>query len=557
LPLPSNLTCFFPPFRTWTSSSALLRPCFYLAVGNLDLTRFLSSVDPNQAQNRIPLQTELETLRNIRSEKWQLADITKRQLEQAKAAHERIQARHDNLLRELEAAQSELNVSHDYLMTLQQQVMVFQAEDDRLAGLLHPIRRCPEDVLRLIFECAVERPGAFKMATTLSHVCESWRAISLRTSSLWNNLIIHMEDDILDLELFMRRTKNRLKAAPVRLMEIASIREYPIEIFDAFMTALNLKEFSAIVTLNYFLDTTAALRLLPHLLSHFAFPPVDEIFIIVDAESQLLTTWDFTHLLGQLPSLKTVQLKGVGPITLGGTKTFGQIKDLYLEGASIPSLSHHLTRFLGLQLLTIRGKNFSMLPLVDDIVLPKLQELLIRNLTGFPWSRITAPRIWYVETDEVTGLDESIAFLCRHPSITSLHLDVWITETQFEVIAKSLVYLEHLSVEMSTARLYKPLNPDSPLMLLPKLKTLEIDDRQDFRLSLEDFESLVRSRLQLSHSQRRGDITIMESLKITVNTAEIDSLPWRKSSLLTRAQQDIEIWDHFKSMCTVELRWPN
>jgi hypothetical protein len=40
-----------------------------------------SSVDPNRVQNRVPLQTEPETLRNILSEK-QLADMTKRQLEQ-------------------------------------------------------------------------------------------------------------------------------------------------------------------------------------------------------------------------------------------------------------------------------------------------------------------------------------------------------------------------------------------------------------------------------------------------------------------------------------------
>jgi hypothetical protein len=66
--------------------------------------RFLSSLAPNRVQNRVPLQTELETLRYIRSEKRQLADMAKRQLEQAEAAHRRIQARHDNLLRELEVA---------------------------------------------------------------------------------------------------------------------------------------------------------------------------------------------------------------------------------------------------------------------------------------------------------------------------------------------------------------------------------------------------------------------------------------------------------------------
>jgi hypothetical protein len=128
----------------------------YPSVGNLGLIKVLPSVDPNQAQNRVPLQIELETLRNIRSEKRQLADMAKRQLEQAEAAHKRIQARHDNLLRELEVAQTELNMSHDYLISLQQQLTLFQAEDDRLAGLIQPIRRLTDDILSNVFKWVIE-----------------------------------------------------------------------------------------------------------------------------------------------------------------------------------------------------------------------------------------------------------------------------------------------------------------------------------------------------------------------------------------------------------------
>lgn len=44
-----------------------------------------------------------------------MTDITKRRFEAALEEHQSIQARHDQLFRDLEAVQSELNMSHNYL----------------------------------------------------------------------------------------------------------------------------------------------------------------------------------------------------------------------------------------------------------------------------------------------------------------------------------------------------------------------------------------------------------------------------------------------------------
>ena len=171
-----------------------------------DIIFAIHRVDPNRNQNRIPSQTELATLRSIRLHKCQLADTTKQQLEQAKEVHARIQTRHDSLLRELEAAQSELNISHNYLVTLEQQLKTLQEEDHNLAGLLHPIRQCPEDIIRLIFECAAygEESPLFAVATALSHVCRRWRAIALSISGLWSRIDMSMKPDLIDnLRSFM------------------------------------------------------------------------------------------------------------------------------------------------------------------------------------------------------------------------------------------------------------------------------------------------------------------------------------------------------------------
>jgi hypothetical protein len=119
-----------------------------------DIIYILGRIDPNRNQNRIPSQTELATLRSIHSHKRQFADTIKRELELAKEAHERIQSRHDSPVRKLEAAQSELNISHKYLVTLEQQLKTLQEEDHDLAGL-HPIRQCPEDVIRIFLNVMI------------------------------------------------------------------------------------------------------------------------------------------------------------------------------------------------------------------------------------------------------------------------------------------------------------------------------------------------------------------------------------------------------------------
>ena len=81
-----------------------------------------------------------------------------------------------------------------------------EQEDDRLAGLLHPIRQCPEDILKLIFECVAndEEDQPFVVATTLSHVCRRWRAIALSISGLWSRIDMSMKPDLIDnLRSFM------------------------------------------------------------------------------------------------------------------------------------------------------------------------------------------------------------------------------------------------------------------------------------------------------------------------------------------------------------------
>jgi hypothetical protein len=154
--------------------------------------KFLHSNDPNYGRNRIPSLKEVQTLRALHSQNLQLSDNVKAQLSVTREAQHKIQARYNKLLEELESVQSELNASQRYIALLERQESTLQEEIERISGLIHPIRRCPEDILKMIFELAVEEYSysQFQVALQLSHVCKSWRSITLQTRSLWSSLSI-------------------------------------------------------------------------------------------------------------------------------------------------------------------------------------------------------------------------------------------------------------------------------------------------------------------------------------------------------------------------------
>lgn len=99
---------------------------------------------------------------------------------------------------------------------------------DHLKGALHPVRRCPFEVLQMIFEWTVVFSGDygdfseeisndrwFEAATCLSHVCRRWRSIALDIPSLWSKLPeLTMYPIGTGDNLFWERTISRIKGYP-------------------------------------------------------------------------------------------------------------------------------------------------------------------------------------------------------------------------------------------------------------------------------------------------------------------------------------------------------
>jgi hypothetical protein len=95
-----------------------------------------------------------------------------------------------------------------------------QQELEQLKGLLHPIRRCPSDVLQYIFESAVsmDEDDSNQSAESISKVCRRWREAALRTPFLWSKICISVNSDPSRADLFYKQMLARARPLRARLI---------------------------------------------------------------------------------------------------------------------------------------------------------------------------------------------------------------------------------------------------------------------------------------------------------------------------------------------------
>jgi hypothetical protein len=433
---------------------------------------------------------------------------------------------------------------------------MFEEEDDRLAGLLHPIRRCPEDILRHIFEYVAhdEEDQLFKVATTLSHVCRRWRAITLSIHNLWTQIEVSMEtDDIEDLRSFMKRIKERVGTTPVNV----TIRDVISSLGSEadFMECMDLQYFTTIITLVYQLTSSLDVQELqgPPFFNQTA--NVKGFIIIVQDSAGLVTEWDLSRVLGPSPKLELIQLEELGIVTFEALTTLPSLRRLYIFNMKAFHLPPFLAQHSRLQELVIEGDQFDMEPFAQDIVLPGVVLMAIKLVNGFPWDRISAPLLRQVEMDDDS--DNARAFLCRHPSIHILRYLILISELGFKELAKSMVNLRTLFIAGSTDGLFMEIDPDIPFPPFPKLRKLMLDQLDTANISLEKFEQLLKIRCLPRDPSDTNNTERILSLGISLPTIELNSVRWRRSALLAHIPQTIDKWGESEVNCTVNLKFPN
>ncbi|KIM22316.1 hypothetical protein M408DRAFT_28784, partial [Serendipita vermifera MAFF 305830] len=155
--------------------------------------------DPNAQQNRVPSSTEMITLKQMSKSNERVTRIFNQELEQLRISYECVHKRYIKQQLEIEATQSELHRIRSLISITEAQRALREAEQRDLLALIHPIRRCPDDILREIFELTICDiafwSDALKKSVDLSSVCQKWRLAAIGTPSLWTKISFNLKNE--------------------------------------------------------------------------------------------------------------------------------------------------------------------------------------------------------------------------------------------------------------------------------------------------------------------------------------------------------------------------
>jgi len=189
----------------------------------------------------------------------------------------------------------------------------------------------------------------------------------------------------------------------------------------------------------------------------------------------------------------------------------------------------------------------------DNIIMTNLVELEIDDVTGFPWSKIDAPQLSRVTTDDTP--ENVIDFLCRHQTIRHLNIRVWISKAEFKKLAVGLPDLESLELGGAVGGFFAATKVATGSPPFPNLSSLYLDLRDVGKVSLESFEQFLRPRRRSSQVKEEDcRVKRLEFLGIHDCTTKLNEAEWTSSALLdtcTQTRPECEIED----TSNLELCW--
>lgn len=418
----------------------------------------------------------------------------KTQLSVAREEHERIQTRYENVQNDLQCIKSELNASYRHISMLEQQTEALEVEDEAISAIIHPIRRCPGDILRYIFELSVRgqpdhwTPTAF----TISHVCRTWRRLALKTGLLWSHIAFPIDGDLELAREYIAAMRPRLwrTHTEVRIDNIGSIPGGNPDDLDAILS-LDLDSLKGLKHLELILrGGRQSLSLVLPIINQITFP-IEHISIgfhmSLDGNE-----WDLDDLLSS--GMKHLKLRGWGAsghnfrICVSDTRRFSTLESLSLSEIRFPTLVQILPRFPNLKMLHLEHVILSTVTIPNEIKQSGLSSLAISSTSKFPWHQFFAPGLKRLKVHIMKEEEDSVVeFICRHRTLK--HLDTNISEELLGRIASSLSELERLEIEGTFifTLFQSQKERDHPLNRLTHLTTRLVDDD----CSLEMFEAIV------------------------------------------------------------------
>ncbi|KIM24424.1 hypothetical protein M408DRAFT_27086 [Serendipita vermifera MAFF 305830] len=501
--------------------------------------------DLNSQRNRIPLSRELTTLRALASQNTKMSETVARDLQVAEEMKAEIEQRGQQLFLELESFRSETQASNRRMKILKNQQRALQIESQSLAGLLHPIRRYPIDILRIVFEWAVliGTTKWCKTAFTLSQVCRRWRTIAHETPDLWAQVSITETHCNYNIAALWGHIVSRIRQVSPKitlsawtsplLNDNGSVDSSEPE--DPFSLMVDAIEFGSVRVALLRLELTPAL--IPQLmgLGESLDVELDRIEVSVGTGPNNANSLDvICFLQHQFPEALEARITGSIQIDARSASKVENLSTLELVEIRSSSLLSKLSSFTSLKTLELSSVDLRTDALNQVIVLAVLQVLRVDGFEKVPWQYVQAPQLLEFLAFGVQHIhNDVLSFLERHPTIRRVLASI--SEDQFPTFVLAAPNLEALEIASHFAGIdmWDAAGLNAPPFLNLRSLVVVAYDLPD----MEYLENLVISRGPASASTLVSiyHIPALETISLRILKEDLKSCDWKECASLARS----------------------
>jgi hypothetical protein len=498
-------------------------------------------VNPNSNQNRVPQGTELASLRATASHLQSVIDHNTQAAKVALERYQEIKLRYDAQALILEEIGSELHAAKLSADVLEEHASLLEPKLQELRGVLNPIRRYSDDILRLIFEEYVAHQiyygeEGFATATLLSHVCQRWKGIALSTPSIWTDVHFKPQHSTRGSVSKASAFFDRVKALPTTIhLDIGSSLGYAASM--PLSTIYRVPVISSLV-LSIFGDAATAaidaVRLFPN--RH-----IDRLELVIQSP-------DPVHF---------------GPF-LSKFRSFRKFETAYVKFGSFtsPNLLDSLSKLEEIDFICVGEVPIvDLLAVAPQLKIMKLEQCDARrdseggidectslnlwyfraDCEGVPWSKIRLPSLVEFKVDllqDITDPDGFWDFLSQCHTITTMEFFDPNPE-QFTLLASSVPKLRSLTLVVNQASYLASVllglmgfQLSSPL--LPSLECFKLTCDGQY-LEAATLEDLIRSRcLCRGHSDSTMNGGIPQALRLFEVKLRCRRVKWSHSPFLEK-----------------------
>lgn len=499
--------------------------------------------NPNVKNNRVPTAAERLVLERLVATQRYISTFID---EQRKLLVESLSSLHSleqTQRLELEGTQSAVIQTESVLAILGEHASICTKRVKELDALLNPIRTCPDDILRLIFEQTVQgSKSRLAQAKHLSHVCSLWRAIALTTPRIWSDIRInfsgqHNNSFARPIPQYWEPILKRAKNVPMALDIYLPIQMYSY-LWSWDKTLLQKITSLERLTLRIQGDGHFGQIDTPDLQ-----PPlvaIPELTIV--AETITLSPnqrWDATSWMSHWPSVTSLTLSGLHSLNCTKPNEFPLLKHLKLQNIATIQLPILLIRFPNIRTLFMDAVTLSKSPSTTSTIAHKLERITAIKMVGPHWSDgIRCPQIQFISDDSNPSHPHLSDFISLHPTMTQLKISQ--VPLTLDTIAPQL---EVLVAAHQTSFLHSWTSYGLATPPLGNLRVLVIDDTTEW-MTIDVLEQFITVRcLPRGHllSLLPDHVRVVEKLWITSRYKDIKLTRWGAYKLLVTAEVSKEL----------------